>query len=372
MEIERLETFTEGNASTGELPVSVVRVTTDTGEQGIGQMAPYNADITARVFHRQVAPHALGRDPLSVETVINDIVEAEYKFPWSYLCRAVAGLDTALWDLKAKRRGVSVGELLGGDSDRLKPYGSSMRRDIEPDSEAERLVDLREEKGYEAFKIRIGAWESKGDDEDQWPGRTEELVPTVREALGDDVKLFVDANSAYSPQKAIEIGEEVLAPNDIVHYEEPCPYWELEWTAEVTDALNDVPVTGGEQDNDLAQWRRMIEMDTVDVVQPDVCYVGGIARALRVAEMAADAGIPCVPHSANRSLVTVFTLHLLNAIDNAGDYFELSIEDRWDDGMYTPSLTVENGEVEVPDGPGWGVELDPEWFATAEYERTEA
>lgn len=370
MEIKRLETFTKQPGPNEGAKVSFVRVTTDTGEQGWGQISPYNADISATVFHRQVAPHALGREPLEIETLIDDIIAAEYKFPWSYVCRATAGLDTALWDVKAKRQGVSVCELLGGEPTALDAYGSSMQRAIDPADEADRLVRLHETKGYEAFKIRIGSLDSKGDDVDQWPGRTEELVPTVREAVGDDVELFVDANSAYSPERAIEIGEEVLAPNDVVHYEEPCPYWELEQTAEVTAAL-DIPVTGGEQDNDPAQWRRMIDVGAVDVVQPDVCYVGGLARALRVAELAADAGLPCVPHSANHSLVTVFTLHLLGAINNAGEYFEFSIEDHWAEGMYEPALEVSDGTVEIPDGPGWGVEINDAWLTETTYGQSE-
>ena len=68
-------------------------------------------------------------------------------------------------------------------------------------------------------------------------------------------------------------------------------------------------VAGGEQDNDLAQWRRMMRMRAVDIAQPDVCYVGGLTRALRVAALAGAAGMPCTPHSANHSLVLVFTLH---------------------------------------------------------------
>lgn len=365
MKIERLETFSTKMDS-------IVRVTTNTGEQGIGQISPWNADISATVFHRQVAPHALGRDPLEIEKLVDDIVMAEYKFPWSYLCRAVTGLDTALWDLKAKREGVSVCELFGSKPGTLKPYGSSMRRDIEPENEAQRLAQLHDEKGYGAFKIRVGGWSSKGNDEDEWPGRTEELVPTVRDAIGDDVELFVDGNSAYTPEKAIEVGEEILAPNNVVHFEEPCPYWELEWTAEVTEALEDVPVAGGEQDNDLAQWRRMIDMDAVDIVQPDVCYLGGISRTLEVAEMAADAGLLCVPHSANHSMVTVFTMHLLEVIDNSGEFFEFSIEDHWaQDGLFTPTLTVEDGEIATPDGEGWGVDIFPERLAQSEYEVSE-
>ncbi len=100
--------------------------------------------------------------------------------------------------------------------------------------------------------------------------------------------LLVDGNSCYTPEKAISVGR-LLEDNGICHFEEPCPYWELEWTKQVTDALK-LDVTGGEQDCDLSTWKRMIEMRAVNVVQPDVCYLGGLTRTLKVAEMARQAG----------------------------------------------------------------------------------
>ena len=81
--------------------------------------------------------------------------------------------------------------------------------------------------GFDAFKFRIGR--ECGHDEDEWPGRTEAIVPAVRAALGDDAALLVDANSCYTPSRAIEVGR-MLEQHGVVHFEEPCPYWELEWT----------------------------------------------------------------------------------------------------------------------------------------------
>ena len=105
--VSRIETFATRK-------VGVVRVRTDDGFEGVGQLSPYNADITARVFHRQVAPHALGADAGDPESLADEVPEANYKSPWSYVCRAFAGLDTALWDLRGKREGKAVCELLGG------------------------------------------------------------------------------------------------------------------------------------------------------------------------------------------------------------------------------------------------------------------
>ena len=360
LKITAVETFTRG-------PVSVVRVQTDDGSEGWGQLSTYDADIAATILHRKIAPHVLGQDPAEIDTIGDRCIEANYKFPWSFVCRALTGVDTAIWDLFGKIKQQSVCELLGGQSRSLLAYGSSMRRDITSKQEAERLLKLRDEKGFQAFKIRVG--KVNGHDQDQWPGRTEELVPTVRQALGGNITLLADGNSGYTPRKAIEVGK-LLQDHEFFFFEEPCPYWELEWTAEVAAHLT-MNVAGGEQDNDLAQWRRMIHLNAVDIVQPDICYVGGFTRALRVAEMARQRNKHCIPHSANLSGVTIFTLHLLAAISNADPFFEYSIEENdyinsWIKQLYFPALTVENGRVTVPPGPGWGITFNPDWLVKAE------
>ncbi len=365
MKIASLETFcTEF--------VGFVRVRTDEGAEGWGQVSTYNADITVLIVHRQIAPWALGADALDIDSLVDLIPEREHKFPGSYLRRAIAGLDTALWDLRGKLEGKSVCELLGGTPRPIRVYASSMKRDITPEDEAERLVRLRDEFGYDAFKFRVAS--ECGHDVDEWPGRSEAIVPAVRKALGDDATLLVDANSGYSPDRAIEIGR-MLEDNGVRHFEEPCPYWELDQTRQVTDAL-DLDVTGGEQDCDLTIWRRMVDMRAVDVVQPDVCYLGGLTRTLRVAKMAADASLPCTPHCANLSMVTLFTMHLMGAIPNAGSYVEFSIEGPdyypWQDGLFRQSpFAIADGKVTIPDGPGWGVEIDPGWLAEAQHQISE-
>lgn len=366
MKIQCLETFCNSF-------VGFVRVATDDGHEGWGQFSPYNADITAEVFHRQVARWALGADALDIESLVATIPEREHKFPGSYLMRALTGLDTALWDLRGKLESRSVCELLGGKPRPFPVYASSMKRgEITPEAEAERLIRLRDQFGYGAFKFRVG--KECGHDQDEWPGRTEAIVAKVRKALGPEARLLVDANSAYSPKKAIEVGR-MLEQYGVCHFEEPCPYWEYHWTKEVADAL-DLDVTGGEQDCELALWRFMIDMRAVDVVQPDVCYLGGITRTLKVAAMAKAAGLPVTPHSANLSLVTVFTLHLMGAIENAGPYVEFSIEGPdyypWQDNLFSPALVAKDGKVQIPEGPGWGVEIDKSWLAAASYRRSEA
>lgn len=365
MNISSIETFTNQF-------VCFVRVTTDTGDQGWGQVAPYHADITAQVVHRQVAPHALGEDALDIDYLVDLIPEREHKYPGSYIQRAIGGLDTALWDLRGKLEGKSVCELIGGTPGTIRAYGSSMKRDITPKDEAERLKRHRDRSGFDAFKFRVGA--ECGRDRDEWPGRTEEIVPTMRAAMDDGVALLVDANSCYSPTRAIEVGR-ILEDNGISHYEEPCPYWEYEQTRQVTEAL-DIDVTGGEQDCELPNWRRMIGEGVVDIIQPDVCYLGGLTRTLRVAKMGAAAGLPCTPHCANLSMVTLFTMHLLRAIPNAGKYLEFSIEEAdyypWQYGLFVEDpYMITGGRATVTDAPGWGAEPAPEWLDKATYQVSE-
>ncbi|NGM68333.1 mandelate racemase/muconate lactonizing enzyme family protein [Natronolimnobius sp. AArcel1] len=374
MAIQRIETFTSDDAC-------VVRVETDDGDVGFGQTATGSEELTVQVFHKLIAPYALETDPIDVSSVIDSVLESDgwprpYKYPGTFLLRALCGLDTALWDLAGKREGKPVCELLGGGPTTLRAYGSRLSRETTVDEEIEICQTARDEHGLEAFKLKIGKRMAFRTDEDVWPGRTEAVVSGVREALGDDVDLLVDANCAYSAEQAIAVGKEVLEPNNVIHFEEPCPYWEFDWLAEVRETL-DMPVAGGEQNNMTKQlgndWERIIDRPVLDIVQPDIGYVGGITRTKHIADMAAAAGLPCVPHGPNHTLQKVFTLHLLAAIDNAGAYpFEYKIPNRGSQSLYTREPTLEDGQITVPTGPGWGVELNPDWLARSQYDVSEA
>jgi L-alanine-DL-glutamate epimerase-like enolase superfamily enzyme len=365
MKIKKLETFCNEF-------VGFVRATSETGAQGWGQVSTYNADITCEIFHRQVARHALGTDELEFADTLNLISEREHKYPGSYLRRAMTGLDTALLDLRGKLEGKPVTTLLGGSPGKIRAYASSMKRDITPEEEAARFVKLRDEFGFDAFKWRVGS--ECGRDKDEWPGRTEAVVPVVSRALGDGIAKLVDGNSCYSPQRAIEVGK-LLEQEDISHFEEPCPYWEFEQTAEVTRALS-IDVAGGEQDCELTAWDAMIEKRAVDILQPDVMYMGGMLRTMEVCKRGEKAGFKITPHAANLSLVTMCTMHLLRAIPNAGKYLEFSIEGAdyypWQVGLFLGEpYKIVDGKAEVTDAPGWGVEISPAWLDKAAYKVSE-
>ena len=352
--------------------IGFVRLTNEDGAQGWGQVSTYNSDITCQILHRQVAPWTLGEKTEDLDNLLDLVTEREHKFPGSYLRRAMGGFDTAIWDMKGKVAGQPVVKLLGGDPGSLRAYASSMKRDITPKDEAYRLCKLRDEFGFDAFKVRAGA--EVGRNKDEWPGRTEEIIPTISTELGDRVDLLIDANSCYTVDRAIEIGK-LLQDNGFSHFEEPCPYWELEQTKAVTDAL-EIDVTGGEQDCDIPTWRRMIEMGAVNIAQPDILYLGGINRTLRVVDLAKSAGIPITPHCANLSLVTLFTMHLLKAIPNAGKYLEFSIEGAdyypWQQDLFLEDpYSVDDGKVTISDKPGWGIEIRSDWLEKSTYQCSE-
>jgi len=365
MRLTRLETFHNEF-------VCFVRATAEDGAFGWGQTATYNADITAQVFHRQIVPWALGQDATDIATLVARIERAEHKFPGSYRNRALAGLDTALWDMAGRRAGQPVAILLGGSPGPVRAYASSMRRDLTPEAEAERLKRICGEQGFTAAKFRIGA--EMGEDRDQWPGRTEAIIPAVTRAL-PGIDTLVDANSGFSVGRAIEVGR-LLQDHGVGHYEEPVLSWDLDATKEVADAL-DIDVTGGEQDVDLGTFARMIRDRVVDVVQPDVLYLGGIAKTLQVARLAEAQSLPVTPHAANLGLVTMATMHLLRALPNAGKYLEFSIEGAdyypWQNGLFAGDpFRVDAGLLAVPDLPGWGIEPNPDWLAEAMYQSSDA
>jgi L-alanine-DL-glutamate epimerase-like enolase superfamily enzyme len=346
MAIASIATWTDNNAC-------LVEVRADDGARGLGQCAPYHAAITAEVLHALVAPEALGKAEEPIGALVEGIFEKYYKFHGSFLCRAMCGLDTALWDLAARRRGVPVCVLAGGRPRTVPVYASSMRRDIPADDEAERLARLRDAHGFRAFKGKVGP--RRGGSAD--PARTPALITGLRRRLGPAAVLIADANGSYAPDDALPVAR-LLAEDGYAAFEEPCPHDELEMTALVRSA-GILPIAGGEQDHGLPLWRRLAT-DCFDLCQPDIGYVGGFHRALAIAAIADAAGRPTTPHTANRSLLQIFSLHLMCAIARPWDYLECSIEAAaWVDGLLRQPLAVRDGAIACPDGPGWGIEIDP-------------
>lgn len=362
MKIVSIESFNRSSL------ISLVRVRTDDGTEGWGQMAPYYADQSANVLHMMVAPYFIGTDPWDWEASVAEFSRKSHKHWGGLLWRALAGVDTAVYDLLGKVTGRPVYQLLGGAvRTEIPVYGSAMSRKTSAAEEADRMEQLRETHGFRAFKVRIA--NVMGRDVDVWPGRSEQVVTTVRERLGDDVVLHADANGGYSEHEAIRMGR-LLEELKFGHFEEPVPYDNIEAISRISAAL-DIPIAGGEQDTSLTQIHRIINGHAVDIIQPDIGYVGGMARARKVMQMAEAAGMTATPHCANMSMLQVFTLHLAASQPSATAFQEWSIEERgYFDGIYSPLPQVVDGKVRLGDAPGWGVEISPEFVASAERAET--
>jgi L-alanine-DL-glutamate epimerase-like enolase superfamily enzyme len=375
-----------------------VEVTFDNGLKGLGQTAPFAADISAMVMHRQVAPLAVGKelpvgsgeiesyagqiakDPLmkgSPGALCENIILSCYKHLGSHLFRTVSGLDTAIWDALGKAAGKPVYSLLGGKRKSVPVYGSSMDRVMPEEDEAGRMKALYEQ-GYGAFKLHCA--HPNGNNIDTRPGRTERVVKLVRGAIGS-AGLYVDVNGNYSPEYAIA-KIPFLLEHGVSILEEPCKYWELAETREVREAAKKLGITiaGGEQDYMMPQLRGYCGdpggtpvPPAVDLIQPDICYIGGISRSLVVARISCANGLLSTPHCANRSMLPVFSSHYLCVAENAFPFMEYSIEDEpWTDGVVTDIPRIENGKFTPSEKPGWGVSINPDWIKKAEYKVTKA
>ena len=188
------------------------------------------------------------------------------------------------------------------------------------------------------------------------PGRSEGLIRIVRKALGDKVTIYADANGSYDCRKGTEIGK-LIQDHGINMFEEPCPWDHLEETKCVADALT-IPIAGGEQETSLRRFRWMIHNNGLDIVQPDLHYNGGFIRAIRVARMAAEAGMTVVPHMSGAGVGYVDVLHFASCTPNIGAFHEykggLAKTGPW----YDPPLRLKNGAINVPTGPGLGITDD--------------
>jgi len=341
-------------------PNLFVRIHTDDGVVGYGECSPMNNAVVAAHLEHALAPIVVGRDPFDTEALVERMFVSTYKIAGQALAMAVSGIEMALWDVKGKALGLPIYKLLGGAyRTRIRMYASSMRRDISPADEARRLADLVKKHGFTAVKVRVGS--TFGFDQDAAPGRSEEVVREVRRVLGDEIELLVDGNSCFTAPRAIELGR-VLEEEGVFHFEEPCPYWDLDATAEVASAL-DTPVAGGEQDWGLHRFREMLQIEAVDIVQPDLIKAGGFSVCKKVAALAEAYGRVCTPHQ-TQPFGTVANLHFAASTPNCRYSQEYNIEPH--PLLHTlfrePVLEVKDGYLTVPDGPGIGVEINEGLF----------
>jgi L-alanine-DL-glutamate epimerase-like enolase superfamily enzyme len=342
----------------------LVRVRAKDGAEGISVANSMHLTHTYPIFLNRVAPFFKGRDARDLEPLLWELYRHDdnYKYQGLALWVCVAAAEFAVLDLLGKLAGRSVGDLLGGVVRReIAVYRASGNRGNTPAAEVAYLKSIVEESGARALKFRLGGRMSRNADSP--PGRTEALIPMVRDAFGPAMTLYADANSSYDAKEAIWIGR-MMEEHGYAFYEEPCRFDHLEDTKAVADALG-IPVAGGEQEFSEDGFRWMIAHGAVDIVQPDLHYHGGFIRSMRVARMAHEAGMLCTPHMSGSGLGYLDAAHFASCIPNPVPFTEYKGGADVPVTSETSTLRVENGMVRVPSGPGFGITIDPAFIREA-------
>jgi L-alanine-DL-glutamate epimerase-like enolase superfamily enzyme len=342
----------------------VVRVRTTDGAEGIGVPNAMHLVHTYPIFVNRVAPFFVGKDACQLEPLLWELYRHDdnYKYQGLALWVCQAAAEFAILDLLGKLTNQPIGDLLGGVKRReIAVYRASGTRGNTPEEEVADLKQLVAETGAKAIKFRLGGRMSKN--ADSLPGRTERLIPLVRETFGKEMTLYADSNSSYDVTKAIEVGR-LMEEYDYAFYEEPCRFDHFEDTKAVADALR-IPVAWGEQEFSDYGFRWMIANRGVDIVQPDLHYHGGFIRSMRVARMAHAAGLLCTPHMSGSGLGYLDAAHFVSCIPNPVPFTEFKGDSDIPATSETSSLKCENGVVRVPTGPGFGITIDPAFIGKA-------
>ena len=336
----------------------IVEIETADGITGWGEC--YGPSAVAKAYiETQFAPRIIGRDAFDVEVIWEDLYNRIKDYGGQGMAAsALSGIDIALWDIVGKSCGKPIHKLIGGaHRTEVTAYATGlyfidMNRLVEEAvEEAQEFV----ENGFSAIKMKIGLGSLKLDIE---------RVTAVRRAIGDDMRLMVDANHCFSVPQAIRIGRELEQLN-VEWFEEPISPEDIDGYVEVTRAL-DMAVAGGE--NGFTRWgfRDLVVRKAMDIIQPDVCAAGGISECRKIAALASTHGVECVPHAWGSAIGLAATLHFLAALPDQPPSFkpmppllELEqCENPFRDLLAREPIVQKRGKVQVPTGAGLGIEID--------------
>ena len=335
----------------------LVEIETDAGLIGWGECyGP--ARMTAAVVD-SVASWLIGEDPLRTDVlwrmVYSRLRDHGQK---GVVIQGLSGIDIALWDVKGKHFGVPVHQLLGGaQRTEVQAYATGLYRRKSGDP----LRYLAEEAagyvadGFRAVKLKVGF----GVEEDA------AVTRTVREVIGPDVALMVDANHAYDAVAAISVGRRI-EQYEIGWFEEPVPPEDVAGYRSVKAALS-IPIAGGECEFTRFGFRDLLVSHALDIVQPDTCAAGGLSECKKIADMAEAFGTRYNPHvwgtgiaiAASLQLLAVLPPHTPPSLKPAEPMLEFDrTEHPIRQAILTSPIEHRGGVVQVPDGPGLGVEVD--------------
>jgi len=340
----------------------ICRVRSTDGAEGLSVSNNMQMISLYPIFCNRLQPFFIGKDARDLEALLDGVYvyKSNYKLQNLALWVPLATIEFAILDMLGRIAGKSIGQLIGEiHNPHIAVYRANNHRGKSAQESIELIKRSVQESKAKTVKFKVGGRMSKN--ADYPPGRTEELIPLVRQAFGDKMTIYADSNGSYDVPEAIRIGK-ILQEYKIDFYEEPVPFDWYEETKQVADAL-DIPIAGGEQEPSMHNFRWLIAHDALQIVQPDIFYFGGMIRSMKVARMAHAVGKTCVPHISGSGLGYLYMMHFVSAIPNAGPYHEFKgFNKKLPLSCATSSLEVKDGKIKVPTGPGVGVEIDPDYF----------
>jgi L-alanine-DL-glutamate epimerase-like enolase superfamily enzyme len=349
----------------------IVQVHTDAGIVGIGEAAAYSGSLESleSVVLNDLRPMLLGQDPFTVERLWQMMAyRTQQRGRRGLLMMAISGMDTALWDIIGQALKTPLYRLLGGYRDTLDAYASAgFYAAGKGPSELAEEFGAYAARGFRYGKMKVGRnpevllnplhvmpaadYATVSLEEDV------ERVRAVREAVGSEFKLAVDANNAWTPSVALRFMRQVQHL-DIFWLEEPVATDDVDGSALVAQQL-DTPVAGYETETGLEGFRELIARRAVDIVQPDVIWTGGITACRKVAALAQAYGLPVIPHVFSSALASVANMHFIASIPNGG---LLEVDQNPNplrsELLEDPIEIDANGRVSLSERPGLGVTLN--------------
>jgi galactonate dehydratase len=359
MKIARIESFVLGTGSSKDL--LFCRVETEDSCHGWGEAyVTHGKEGVVAECLRAMAPHLIGRSAFNIRHTGQVMFEDfAIKRGSPEVLAAWSAVEIALWDILGKRAGLPVYNLIGGASrERVRVYANGWSRGSTIEEGVKRGLEVKA-MGFTAAKFDPfpGPWRTHVDRRDE--DFAIAYVREMRQALGPDFELLIEAHRRFAPAHAIRIGHR-LAEFGIDWYEEPCLSENIKLVAEVRRAVS-IPIVTGEAIYTKEAFFECLAKRAADILNPDICVVGGITAMLDIAAMAQPQAVVIAPHNYNSTLVGLAaTVHVSATIPNfrIAEYF-VNFEDVCRD-ISTSSLTVQDGWIDLPTAPGLGVDIDVE------------
>jgi L-alanine-DL-glutamate epimerase-like enolase superfamily enzyme len=340
------------------------RVRSTDGAEGIS-VAHSGMSLLYPIFLNNLQPFFLGKDARDLDLILERIYVYGFNFRYNGISLGLplATIEFAVLDLLGRIAGRSLGRLIGEiHNPEVAVYVATEWRERPLEESLKLIKQAVAEYDAKALKVKVGYlmfmttdMRAKGP-----VGKTERLIPLLRETFGNDMALYADANGYYDVPEAIRVGK-LLEQYKFAYFEEPVMYDDFEAIKQVADALT-IPIANGEQDQGFVNFRWLIAHDGIEVVQPDSYYFGGLIRSVKVGRMAAAFGKSIVPHMSGGGLGFLYNSHLVSILPNAGAHHEFKgLNTAVPFECQTSPLKIVGGKIKVPTGPGLGVEIDPEF-----------